>query len=119
MGYALVTWPFQSQARSQSSGDVTLTGDSLQGEAVSISGEKPVLWRRRTWIRRTYPAGSFNLRREASPLATPLPFREARRRQSFNLRREASPLATAQLAGISLTARPCFNLRREASPLAT
>src|SRR6266496_2387180 len=37
---------------------------------------------------------------------------------SFNLRREANPLATSEKL-VELTSFRCFNLRREANPLAT
>src|SRR5437763_15370354 len=61
---------FQSQARSQSSGDLPVQAWHCVFLCVSISGEKPVLWRPvlAGWARERWQC--FNLRREASPLAT-------------------------------------------------
>ncbi len=110
---------------------------------VSISGEKPIPWRRaRPNIDLAFNL-SFNLRREANPLATTdtaspradaAEFQSQARSQSpgdwlcrtsgqsqfqrFNLRREANPLATSYTEWAKEHAQ-CFNLRREANPLAT
>ncbi len=110
---------FQSQARSQSPGDEEDKETSLAMLTVSISGEKPIPWRHTLLLAEVMIKLSFNLRREANPLATaatrifcsslywvsisgekPIPWRQQRpsrpheRHQSFNLRREANPLAT-------------------------
>ena len=61
---------------------------------------------------------SFNLNREAAPLATPEVLWGSRDRLSFNLNREAAPLAT-RLAYALRRSVLCFNLNREAAPLAT
>src|SRR6266516_4354659 len=62
----------------------------------------------------------FNLRREASSLATDdRQGREMGHNQSFNLRREASSLATEAIMLSNKAETIGFNLRREASSLAT
>jgi len=61
----------------------------------------------------------FNLRREASSLATERCVTLPGALIGFNLRREASSLATMIRAPVSCHIFACFNLRREASSLAT
>src|SRR5436305_968988 len=61
---------FQSQSRSQSSGDVDGAYANKRAWYVSISVEKPILWRQKNAIGRDLPDNSFNLSREANPLAT-------------------------------------------------
>ncbi len=61
---------------------------------------------------------SFNLKREASPLATSKVRLLQPARNRFNLKREASPLAT-YTNFIRRLRIQSFNLKREASPLAT
>src|SRR5207237_506151 len=101
---------FQSQARSQSSGDWSNTcacrgaglGFNHRREASLLSTDLPFQYHVKTpsAIKLT---SSFelhtnlmrsNLRREASPLATSHTQRKGHMNRSFNLRREASPLAT-------------------------
>ncbi len=85
---------------------------------VSISSEKPTLWRHALFfICRTFFL-CFNLKREANPLATNKLLRQTTHSGSFNLKREANPLATN--GNHSHRARyRSFNLKREANPLAT
>ncbi len=61
---------FQSQARSQSPGDPTQSRPVSRHDRVSISGEKPIPWRRASSAAGEQDPHSFNLRREANPLAT-------------------------------------------------
>src|SRR6266852_5154551 len=61
---------FQSQARSQSTGDQAELFQVQALPEVSISGEKPIHWRLRAGILRFQGNLCFNLRREANPLAT-------------------------------------------------
>src|SRR5436305_1273116 len=61
---------FQSQARSQSAGDMIGDAECARIAGVSISGEKPIRWRRIKQIPMASWCWSFNLRREANPLAT-------------------------------------------------
>ncbi len=89
------------------------------GFPVSISGEKPIPWRRARPIQLFLVVGVVSISGEK-----PIPWRlvQAYRcvleQECFNLRREANPLAT--LTGCSvLYWNCCFNLRREANPLAT
>ncbi len=62
---------------------------------------------------------SFNLNREAAPLATLPPCHIHHLPCSFNLNREAAPLATLRIIWVALPGRIGFNLNREAAPLAT
>ncbi len=59
----------------------------------------------------------FNLKRDASPLATFQAFVLGEYMRGFNLKRDASPLANSiqYMASISFCG---FNLKRDASPLA-
>ncbi len=61
---------FQSQARSQSPGDFSASLLEPGGSRVSISGEKPIPWRRPAQKPQRPQRNRFNLRREANPLAT-------------------------------------------------
>ncbi len=65
---------FQSQARSQSPGDNNLSALPVDYQEVSISGEKPIPWRQHLQRSNRRQQQSFNLRREANPLATPISF---------------------------------------------
>src|SRR2546430_2779170 len=91
------TYGFQSQMRSQSSGDLpTLSGQAV-GFRVSIADAKPILWRHREATFFTQEKRSFNRRCEANPLATfeiaaPGPVKNC-----FNRRCEANPLATRRI----------------------
>ena len=113
---------FQSQARCQAPGDarscIAITTSfhvSISSEmpgpwrrmkiwaccdmSVSISSEMPGPWRRRASLHHRNEE-SFNLKRDARPLATP-----GIRRQSsagFNLKRDARPLATYLIFSMSL-----------------
>src|SRR6266852_1606556 len=110
---------FQSQARSQSTGDQAELFQVQALPEVSISGEKPIHWRLRAGILSFQGNLCFNLRREANPLATSgsnldcatyILFQSQARSQSTGDASQ-SPPAPHQLAS--------FNLRREANPLAT
>jgi hypothetical protein len=120
---------FQSQARSQATGDLSLwfamtrdRGVSISGEkpghwrlchnfrfcwipSVSISGEKPGHWRHHRSARKAGQCLCFNLRREARPLATSHRGRQSLGPLCFNLRREARPLATASRPSASGNSR--------------
>ena len=62
---------------------------------ISISGEMPLLWRRSIFLYSlAHLQASFNLRRDAAPLATLTSWRIGPSTISFNLRRDAAPLAT-------------------------
>ncbi len=61
---------FQSQARSQPSGDMTNTLRTIRNRVVSISSEKPTLWRQHMPDVLRPEVLGFNLKREANPLAT-------------------------------------------------
>src|SRR5258708_31444778 len=61
---------FQSQTRSQSTGDVDVRRINRVAREVSISDEKPIHWRRLHDLFQKRQRQSFNLRREANPLAT-------------------------------------------------
>src|SRR6266566_3138429 len=61
---------FQSQPRSQPPGDRPCHVFFASLPGVSISTEKPAPWRRKPPIQVPAPLVSFNLNREASPLAT-------------------------------------------------
>ncbi len=62
--------------------------------SVSISSEKPTLWRQRPALGRAMRDQGFNLKREANPLATGLADPARGYHHGFNLKREANPLAT-------------------------
>src|SRR6266571_1980704 len=110
---------FQSQARCQPRGDKLPQTVRLSWDEVSISSEMPAPWR---LIPVTAPPGAtrgFNLKRDASPVATshidyllnvysdvsissemPAPWRRGEELsfndafRGFNLKRDASPVAT-------------------------
>ncbi len=111
-------YPFQSQARSQSPGDEMLQWPSVRRAIVSISGEKPIPWRRLASSSSASPYLFQSQARSQSPGDVNLRRREDGDIKCFNLRREANPLATAsRYSGRACIS--CFNLRREANPLAT
>ena len=160
-------WWFQSQTRSQPPCDVALSTGVTISKRVSISDEKPAPMRRtvmagpgmissvsisdekpapmrliKSWPL-TVPAGSFNLRREASPHATgqdiacyasPFSFQSQTRSQPpcdiqadllaaqrFTVSiSDEKPAPMRRLRGCRIAPEHgCFNLRREASPHAT
>ncbi len=129
-----VTFAFQSQARSQSPGDIAMPaacancnpGFNLRREAnplatqvprperafigVSISGEKPIPWRRQDQFFSGAIHQGFNLRREANPLATCIHagnaglligFQSQARSQSPGDLKEGSDQATISAVSIS------------------
>src|SRR5437763_1185186 len=134
---------FQSQSRSQSSGDqvrsstgcigtlcfnLSREANPLATSKLKLKGNIKLKFQSQT---RSQSSGDpvrlktclacivrFNLSREANPLATLRKCWHPKRVFSFNLSREANPLATqGQLRGSS--SHRGFNLSREANPLAT
>ncbi len=62
--------PFQSQARCQPRGDHMSTEELAQKCYVSISSEMPAPWRRVPRLSIAIASMCFNLKRDASPVAT-------------------------------------------------
>ncbi len=110
---------FQSQARCQPRGDSEEGGFLAGDRGVSISSEMPAPWRHKSRYRHRCTIICFNLKRDASPVATldvllvyllvlvvsissemPAPWRllfihvNYHKILSFNLKRDASPVAT-------------------------
>ncbi len=134
---------FQSQARSQSPGDRLACAFGSGPIIVSISGEKPIPWRPVPIRMDDNEMWSFNLRREANPLATITPHAPYMRFCLFQSQaRSQSPgdascsCCSAIVSVVSISGEkpipwrhlkvttcvstiPSFNLRREANPLAT
>jgi len=110
---------FQSQARCQPRGDLSGIGARIGGNNVSISSEMPAPWR--LWIRQAMiPRSlSFNLKRDASPVATTRERMKSSRAKGFNLKRDASPVATSGNPIWVCEFTNGFNLKRDASPVAT
>ncbi len=114
-----IMYVFQSQARSQSPGDSCRAGPISPVSLVSISGEKPIPWRLDRLMREIAKCDSFNLRREANPLAT-RSRRKGRRSPSWVSISGEKPIPWRQYCICCQSGCPKgFNLRREANPLAT
>ena len=114
-----VKMKFQSQTRCQPPGDDAQLGrrDSTVSEFQSQTRCQPPGDHHKAVV----SAGnlSFNLRRDASPLATSVVKSDGQSAHlSFNLRRDASPLTTL-LIRYAEQVELGFNLRRDASPLTT
>ncbi len=134
---------FQSQARSQPSGDIakerpSFPGMQFQSQARSQPSGDKLLAKNKTSTRlfqsqaRSQPSGDALVKLERSgnssfqSQARSQPSGDAKRpicnhldKPSFNLKREANPLATANNQ-LRMVIEQCgFNLKREANPLAT
>ncbi len=97
-----------------------LVADMVSILYVSISNEKPPQLPRGVRRKACPGSQSFNLKREAAPVATKgTDKHEKREKSGFNLKREAAPVATCQPTAIGKALHCCFNLKREAAPVAT
>src|SRR6266571_4276386 len=135
---------FQSQARCQPRGDCVYCCVTLSRQRVSISSEMPAPWRLQALVCRGSLVRSFNLKRDASPVATwrwcsrssrlrdvsissemPAPWRhgcqerQERDIDKFQSQARCQPRGDASCSSLYPGRFNGFNLKRDASPVAT